>query len=400
MATLLARLADTIRPRAHLTIHAAPPDDEGFMAFTPLSPEAATRSAAVSACVSLLADSIADAEWKVTEPNGVFSLRWSRRLRSRRWYWRVFAFGLLTDGNGFFLRTGNANRPLLPAVTGHSARQHDGSLRHTLTTIDNITRNGLSDEQVVRVHMAGFDGVAAPSPIVSAARDALSMVDAATTGLQIDLRSGARGRTILELDREMEGFGDERMAALTKLLEHGFGGLLKRGRVPILPPGVRTQQMGGPSPVDLQVIELLRWTVEDICRIYKVPPRMIGAHADTQRTGTAFEAQAVQYVRWAVRPLCNLIADEVAHQLLPEGWSAELDPSKQAMGTFGERVTAANAAVAKGGLLTINEGRAVLGHEPREDGDRLISPIGAPDQRGDEPTEDDDARPAAVTCIY
>ena len=361
------------------------------MSHTPASPEAATRSAAVSACVSLLADSIADADWKVKEPNGVTSIRWQRRLRSRRWYWRVFAYALLTDGNGFFFKTGQRDTPLLPAIDGHSTKQHDGSLRHRLTTIDNATRDGLTDEQVVHIHLAGFDGVSSPSPIVSAARDALSMASAATEGLQVDLRAGMSGRTILEMSPEMVGITDEQRGALTDVMCKGFSGLRKRGLVPILPPGFTAAQMGGPSPVDLQVIELLRWTVEDICRIYRVPPRMIGAHADTQRSGSAFEAQAVQYVRWAVRPLCNLIADEITHQLLPAGWSAELDPSKQAMGTFGERVTAANAAVAKGGLLTINEGRAVLGHEPHPDGDRLISPIGAPDQReGDAPAPTDD----------
>ena len=362
----LARLADVLRhgvgstssiqPKALLTIHAAPPDAEGYMSFTPATPEAATRSAAVSACVSLLADGIADADWKVKEPNGVTSIRWQRRLQSRRWYWRVFVYSLLTDGNGFFYKTGQRDAPLLPAIDGHSTKQHNGSLLHRLTTIDNVTRDGLADDAVVRIHLAGFDGVSSPSPIVSAARDALGMANAATEGLQTDLRAGVSGRTILELDKELEGFGDERMASLTKLLRDGFSGLRRRGLVPVLPPGVTTAQMGGPSPVDLQVIELLRWTVEDICRIYKVPPRMIGAHADTQRTGAAFEAQAVQYVRWAVRPLCNPIADEVTHQLLPAGWSAELDPSKQAMGTFGERVAATDKAVARGGMLTINEG--------------------------------------------
>lgn len=383
----LVRLAHAFVPKAHLIVSAQAPDDEGFMSHAPASPQSATRSAAVSACVGLLADSIADADWKVKDPNGVTSFRWQRRLRLRRWYWRVFAYSLLTDGNGFMLRTGQRDTPLLPAIEGHSTRQHDGSLRHRLTTIDNVTRDGLPDDAVVRVHLAGFDGVSSPSPIVSAARDALSMAGAATEGLQVDLRAGVSGRVVLQTDAEFMGITADQRREITELLRDGFSGLRKRGLVPVLPPGITSTQMGGASAVDLHVIELLRWTVEDICRIYKIPPRMIGAHAETQRTGSAFEAQAVQYVRWAVRPLCNLIADEIAHQLLPAGWTAELDPSKQAMGTFGERVTAANAAVAKGGLLTINEGRAVLGHEPHADGDRLISPIGAPDQR--EPASDD-----------
>ena len=172
------------------------------------------------------------------------------------------------------------------------------------------------------------------------------------------------------------------------MLRDGFGKITARGLVPVLPPGVKASQLGGPSAVDLQIIELMRWSVEDICRVYRVPPRMVGAHAENQRTGSAFEAQATQFIRHSVRPLCNLIAGELSYQIFAGRFDVEIDPSRQAMGSFSERVNAVDKAVAKGGVLTINEGREVLGYPPRTDGDRLLSPTGAPDQR--ERSGDDD----------
>ena len=47
-------------------------------------------------------------------------------------------------------------------------------------------------------------------------------------------------------------------------------------------------------------------------------------------------------------------------------------------GSFHERVNEIDQAVAKAGVLTINEGRERLGYDPRPDGDVLISPKGAP----------------------
>ena len=49
-------------------------------------------------------------------------------------------------------------------------------------------------------------------------------------------------------------------------------------------------------------------------------------------------------------------------------------------GSWTEQVRAVDQAVAKAGVMTINEGRRLLRLPPRPDGDRLLQPKGAPTQ--------------------
>ena len=363
------------------------PDDTGFMSrVSPVN--GATANATIYACIALLSAAVADSEFRVLTPVGTRLRAETRLMVGRTWYWRVFTNSLLTHGNAYAAIGGNG--ALLPAIYGSSRRMADGTLRHDVTLIDGRMLTGLSDDQCFHVHLDGYDGAMSPSPIVCAARMALGLGSSAASSMSADLAAGMRARIVLELHPELSGFTDEQRGQLTAMLQEGFSGIAKRGEIPVLPAGIKAAELGGPSAVDLQIIELMRWSVEDICRVYRVPPRMVGAHAENQRTGSAFEAQATQFIRNAVRPLCNLIAGELSYQLFAGRLDVELDPSRQAMGSFGERVNAVDKAVAKGGVLTIDEGREVLGYGPRPggEGDRLLSPTGAPDQREGQNNDD------------
>ena len=377
---------ETPSPRAALTVVPfTEPDDTGYM--TRVSPATSvTTNATIYACIALLSAAVADSEFRVLTSIGTRRDAETRLMVRRAWHWRVFAHSLLTYGNAYALIEDDGS--LLPAIYGSSQRSADGPLHHDVTLIDGRVMAGLSDDRCFHVHLDGYDGTMSPSPIVCAAQMALGLGNAAASSMGTDLQAGMRGRTVLELDAEMQGWTADQARDVTEMLRDGFGKITARGLVPVLPPGVKASQLGGPSAVDLQIIELMRWSVEDICRVYRVPPRMVGAHAENQRTGSAFEAQATQFIRHSVRPLCNLIAGELSYQIFAGRFDVEIDPSRQAMGSFGERVNAVDKAVAKGGVLTINEGREVLGYPPRTDGDRLLSPTGAPDQR--ERSGDDD----------
>lgn len=370
---------ETPSPQAALTmVPLAAPDDTGYMAR--VSPATGvTSNATIYACVALLSASVADSDFRVLTPIGTLRRPETRLIARRPWHWRILAHSLLTHGNAYALVESDGS--LTPALYGSSQRSADGPLRHDVTLIDGRVMAGLDDTQCFHVHLDGYDGAMSPSPIVCAAQMALGLGHAAASTMGTDLRAGMRGRTVLELHPEMQGWSDDQSRDVTEMLRDGYGKITARGLVPVLPAGVKASQLGGPSAVDLQIIELMRWSVEDICRAYRVPPRMVGAHAENQRTGSAFEAQATQFIRHSVRPLCNLIAGELSWQIFDGRFDVEIDPSQQAMGSFGERVNAVDKAVAKGGVLTINEGREVLGYSKREDGDRLLSPTGAPDQR-------------------
>ena len=162
--------------------------------------------------------------------------------------------------------------------------------------------------------------------------------------------------------------------------------------------------MGGVSSVDLQLVELLKWSIEDICRVYDVPPRMVHHQHVGIRVDPKLSQLSSYFVRWSVLRHARRINAQMTHKLMPvrdikRKRLIRMNPDMLTAGTFEEKVVAAGSAVSQYGLLTINEGRTFLGYEIRADGDKLISPIGAPPTGGGNDTdgnESDDSGESAV----
>jgi len=77
-----------------------------------------------------------------------------------------------------------------------------------------------------------------------------------------------------------------------------------RGRVPaVLGSGLRYQATGG-TVADLQLTELLRRAAEDVCRVFGVPPEMIGLASSGQSVTYANrEQRAIDFVAFGVAPI-------------------------------------------------------------------------------------------------
>lgn len=400
-------------PKAARTLNYGPSplnDREGEQFYTRqgLSPRTVNANAAFNACVDLLSHSIAMATWKLTNTaDNPASKALHDFVEARYWYWVIFGQALFSSGNGFMVRDNNDE--LLPCLWGVAKRDnYNRELRYDVYTIREDYYVNVHPSRVFAVHLAGYNGLMSPSPIVKAAADALAMYNSAVQTMDTNMRSGVYGRTALEVDPELAGYTPEQRAELTELIRDGFSEITRHNLVPVLPPGISATQLGGASAVDLQIVELLKWTVEDLCRIHHVPPRQVGHYPAAAPRAQKFEDVMADYVRTAVRPKCKLIANEMKHQMLPRSIRADLDPSAEALGTFSDRVNAIDQAVAKAGTVTIDEGRMILEGRlpafpprPNGEGDRLLSPTGAPDQRegqagnsrepdGDEPDDDNE----------
>ena len=379
------------KPEARLTLNYAPPDETGFMQYSPVQ---ASRNATIHACVGMLASGVSQAKWTLlnsagTPMGGTSGLY--KLVKVPPWYWRVFTERFLFDGNAYMYRDDDGQ--MLPAVDGHPQLAYtvQGPQFYDLRLIDRRHFTRVPARKVLAIHGPGFDGIQSPSPIQHAAAAALNMEETAANQMVEDIKSGLRGRLGLETPVEMMNASAKQRANLAKDLRENFSGTAQRGQVPILPAGYKPVVLGGPSNVDLQIVELMKWTVEDLCRIFLTPPRMVGHYHAGMRTGT-FEDSMADWVRVALTPLTELFAAEINRQVLPERATVRADVSELALGTLSNRVAAVNSAVAGAGVMTINEGRAILGLPPRPDGDKLLSPKGAPDQRegsDDEPQSEE-----------
>ena len=349
----------------------------------------------VWACVHTLASAVARSRWVARTPDGQDAgdspglqtvLRGANNLPAQM-IWEITAREVIQRGNAFLWRNGAELRPILDGAISSST---DRTVTGTTLEGSNVT---LAPRSYIAIHGPGFDGLASPSPIEAAARKALQVDNAARQLQEGNARSGLNGRAVLTMDKDFYAAAAKRgRDDIAKSLEAGYTEERGAGRVPVLPPGVVPAQMGGVSPADLQLIEMMKWNALDICRAFGVPPRMVFVY-DQQLRVTGFEAQASDWQRQSVEPWCERIASQVSYALSPprldNGAALHLDSSELSVGTYSEQITA-NAAAVAGGLMTPNEARARMGLPPHPDGDQLIMPAGSPgDQQQEESTDAD-----------
>ena len=97
--------------------------------------------------------------------------------------------------------------------------------------------------------------------------------------------------------------------------------------------------------------------------------------------------RAADFERYSIRPHTHIMDAQMNFKLrtrqdLEQGLTIHTSTDNLSHGSLSERIESADQAVAKAGIWTINEGRELTGKPPRSDGDRLMSPKGAPAQGG------------------
>ena len=352
------------------------------------SPGALTSRSAHSvvwACVRDLSSSVGRSVWKSRFGSGPLTTNDAAlRLLERPhpdWsgleFWTFVAARLVADGNAYLIDNNvAAGGGWTPALSG-TVKRENGRRIYRLQTLD-----GLSIErtaaQVLPIHGPGYNGLESPSPIAAAAASALASDQAARTLQLANAKSGLHGRGVLLVDPVgYSAMTRGQRGDIAKTLEKNYTAQRGAGRIPVLPPGVTPGTMGGVSPADLQLIELMKWNAYDVCRALGVPPRNVFLYDRGMRV-TGFEMQASDYQRQSVEPLCARISAVMTRSLVADsGKQYILDSSDLSLGTFSEQVESLARAVA-GGLLTPNEARRKMGDPPHADGDRLILPAGSP----------------------
>ena len=363
------------------------PDDPGFARFGPVVN--GDKIPAAWACITVLSDSLARLPLFVRGRRrhtlAPLLQRPSDTLDAVQCWTLLFRAAVAT-GNGYAVimrRPSGEPRALMPCVAAPvvtpTAKTYNVTQYYGLRGPQGV----FAERDVVAIQGPGFDGISSPSPIVYAAQSALKIMTAANTHNSRSLLGGMNGRAALAMDPQLAGLSPAQRDEIRHAIAESYAGARNADRVPVLPPGVTPAQMGGISAVDMQLIELMRWTVEDICRVFGVPPRMVGHQSVGMRVETKLGQQGEDFFRWSLSPWIARITAQLSAKLLSRddydnGVRIGMNADVISQGTFAERVDAIDQAVAKAGVLTINEGRSILGYGPIDDGDRLIAPAGTP----------------------
>ena len=204
---------------------------------------------------------------------------------------------LLLWGNSYcqILRSGrNQITGLYPLLPDHMDvdRDKNGTLVYTYSTSTG-DRVILSPEDVLHIPGLGFDGVMGYSPI-ALERNAIGLGIASEEYGSKFFSNGARPSGILTHPNTVKN-----PAALRESWNSIYGGSGNANRVAILEEGMRFEPIAIPNN-EAQFLETRKFQVDEICRIFRVPPHLVGdlEHA----TFSNIEHMSIDFAVHTIRP--------------------------------------------------------------------------------------------------
>lgn len=288
--------------------------------------ETSMRVSAVYGCVSLLAGAIS------TLPLGVFQRTQDGRDKADHPYWWLFneqasegwtsaaaieylisAKLFYGDGFGRLLRNSRSNQvygwePLHPLAV--QPFKSNGRVLYR------ITPNGekpytLDSSDMIHLPSLGFDGLTSPSPITYAAREAIGTAISAQQFSGQFFAGGANFDYALKTTAKLDAKQLELLKA--SLLARSQNG----GRGPlILSGGLEPAQLSVNSK-DAEILATRLFTVEEICRVFGVPPHMVGHTDKTTSWGSGIESQGIGFVRYTLQRHLTPMQQELNRKLWP-----------------------------------------------------------------------------------
>lgn len=370
------------------------------------TPHTVIGLSAVYACVNLLAGTIGSLPLMVyrTDRSGVRTVARDHPLyyvlhdspnfdQTTVDFWEFMCLGLELQGNAY----------------AEIAMRQDGSV-YSLTPVRpdvvEVRRNAAGDleyrwcengrnrmvGQKSMLHIRGFGGGplggVSTLAVCRATFDSALATNRAATGM---FANGVMPSGVLSTDKTLT---PDQRALAEQLLTEKFRGALNAGRPMLLDNGVKWEQLTI-SPEDAQMLETRRFGIEEICRIFGVPPHMIGHTENSTSWGTGLEQQTLGFQKFTLRKRLKRIEQALEKQLLTpadraQGLTIEFNLEGLLRGD-----SAARVSFYKGmsgiGAMTINEIRALENMAPVPGGDvprvqMQDVPLGAADiQPGTQP---------------
>lgn len=355
-----------------------------------LSPDKALEATAVLACVRVLAESVAmlplpvyrrlDDGGKQRAPDHYLYplLHTAPNPEMTSFTFRETLMGhVLTWGNGYaeveFNRGGGINAlwPLRPdkmKVTREGGRLQ---YKYTLPKKFGEEIKTLDAGQILHVRGLGFDGLMGYSPI-SLAKQAIGMVLATEEFGARFFGNGARPGMVLKHPGELE---DTDYKRLKDSWAARYQGLENAHRVAILEEGMEIQEIGIP-PEDAQFLETRKFQLNEIARMYRVPPHMIG---DLERaTFSNIEQQSLEFVNYSLMPWLVRWEQEISLRLFTAAERERLFVEFLVAGLLRGDITSRYTAYATSrqwGWMSANDVRRLENMNPIPDGDIYMMPL-------------------------
>lgn len=372
-------------------------DDPGIMdalwmeagSMPPVRPQRAIQTSAVYACVRVLAetigslplhlyrsdgngsvekaDSLSEYQLLHDEPNSYqSSYVWREQGQTQAALWGNFYCQIQRDQ-----KTGRV-LGLYPMpsweVTPEINLQGD-----KIVKTYRIKDEKLADEDVLHIPALGWNGICGVSPI-SLHRSSITMSLTADEFGANFYKNGTRLSGTIEHPGQL---GAEAQKNLRSSWQDVYAGKQNAGKVAILEEGMKFNPITMPLD-DAQFIESRKFQVNDIARIFRVPPHMI---QDLERaTFSNIEQQSIEFVQHTILPWCVRWEQELNRKLfaynptLKGRYFVKFNLAGLLRGDMASRFKA-YAVGRQWGWLSANDVRETEDLNPIPGGDLYLSPM-------------------------
>jgi HK97 family phage portal protein len=356
----------------------------------------AMMSTAIYACVNLLAGAIMALPvniYRVTIASGerdrLFAddLAWVlNEEMAPRWPasagWEYLACSLLFEGDAFArIVRGRASQPvgLMPIHPDRVTVGLTADGMRLAYLVEPEVFNGqtvgkpvvLDQDDMLHIPGFGFDGRRGLPPLRYALRKAGGVALATQDYAERFFANSARPDYALRTDQQL---APTKVKELKDQIDEHHQGAHNAHRPMLLHSGldIKTWSM---NASDMQLLAQRQFQVEEICRVYGVPPFMIGHNEKTTSWGSGVESMGKAFVRYALRQHLHKFEVEINRKLFRTAARvAEFDTSDLERADTQTLMNALRVAVGRAGepgIMRVNEARAVLRLNRDPGGDTL-----------------------------
>lgn len=292
-------------------------------------------------------------------------------------FWEAVVACLAIWGNAFVLKRWLGSRivaiVLLRPGTVVPRREADGSLRYRYTDPARGTVQDFDEREMMHVPGFGLGDLLGLSPLTYA-RQTLGMAMAADETAGVTFANGMKMSGWFKYKGGNGILKDDQREQARKVLVDPYVGAGNAAKVGILEGDFDWVAASIPAH-DAQLLESRRFSVEEICRWFGVPPIVIGHAAQGQTMwGTGVEQVVLGWLTTGLRPYLVRIEQSIKKHLLQPEEKATLyaEFNLDALLRADSKARAENyARMAQNGIYTRNELRALENMKAMPGGDDL-----------------------------
>lgn len=309
-------------------------------------------------------------------------------------FWELVVLQLVLRGNHYSYKiqsggTLDGLEPLPPHPETYCRRNASGAREFVVTR---GPRKGVHPETDI-FFVPGFgEDLDCGLPVLTLARHTFGRLMALERHQSSLVKNGVRPSMILTT-KDGALLTPEHREQIKENIVQPFVGAASAGGMMVLEGGfdVKTVTM---TPADSQMLEQVKFGVEEICRWFGMPPWLVGYTGAASNWGTGLEQQFRAYATLTLQPYVKRILGEIRRQLMsPQERSRGYQPAMPLDGLYeGDSKTMAEVdeRYVRGGIKAPNEVRARIGLPPKKGGDELRMQQQMVPVAGAETTEPDD----------